>query len=198
LFRIAEAKLEEDTVAMATQPIGDRFISVEEYLSTGYEPDCEYEDGVVVERNLGEFEHSFLQIILGTIFTNNMENWGVFGLTEQRIQIAPRKFLIPDVCVLRVGSPADDILSDPPLIAIEILSPEDTKRRAEKKAAEYLEFGVEHVWVIDPHARVAYSGTATGLLLVPGGELTVPETAILIRISDLFVKLDLIRAKGQR
>jgi len=198
LFRIAEAKLEEDTVAMATQPIGDRFISVEEYLSTGYEPDCEYEDGVVVERNLGEFEHSFLQIILGTIFTNNMENWGVFGLTEQRIQISPRKFLIPDVCVLRVGSPADDILSDPPLIAIEILSPEDTKRRAEKKAAEYLEFGVEHVWVIDPHARVAYSGTATGLLLVPGGELTVPETAILIRISDLFVKLDLIRAKGQR
>ena len=183
---------------MATQPIGDRFISVEEYLSTGYEPDCEYEDGVVVERNFGEFEHSFLQIILGTIFTNNMENWGVFGLTEQRIQISPRKFLIPDVCVLRVGSPADDILSDPPLIAIEILSPEDTKRRAEKKAAEYLEFGVEHVWVIDPHARVAYSGTATGLLLVPGGELTVPETAILIRISDLFVKLDLIRAKGQR
>jgi len=63
---------------MATQPIGDRFISVEEYLSTGYEPDCEYDDGVIVERNLGEFEHSFLQIFLGTILTNNMDQWGVF------------------------------------------------------------------------------------------------------------------------
>ena len=85
---------------MATQPIGDRLISVEEYLSTGYEPDCEYDDGVVVERNLGEFEHSFLQTILATLFTNNMDNWGVFGLTEQRVQIKPRKFLVPDVCCL--------------------------------------------------------------------------------------------------
>ncbi len=64
---------------MATQPIGDRLISVEEYLSTAYEPDCEYDDGVIVERNLGEFEHSFLQALLATLFTVNMDNWGVFG-----------------------------------------------------------------------------------------------------------------------
>jgi hypothetical protein len=63
---------------MPTQPLDDRQISVEEYLSTGYEPDCEYDDGVVQERSLGEFEHSFLQALLTTIFTNNMEGWGVF------------------------------------------------------------------------------------------------------------------------
>jgi Uma2 family endonuclease len=197
-FRIAEANSEEDTVSMATQPIGDRFIPVEEYLSTGYEPDCEYEDGVVVERNLGEFEHSFLQAVLVTILTNNMETWGVFGLPEQRVQISSNHFLIPDVCVLQVGSPTEAILTRPPLIAIEILSPEDTRRRAAKKAAEYLQFGIEHVWVIDPHARVAYRGTTTELQLVPSGELAVPGTSILIRISDLFDKLDMIRAKGQR
>ena len=183
---------------MATQPIGDRFVSVEEYLSTGYEPDCEYEDGVVVERNLGEFEHSFLQVILGTIFTNNMDSWGVFGLTEQRVQIAPNHYLVPDLCVLQVGSQVESILTRPPLIAVEILSPEDTKRRADQKAIKYHQFGVEHVWVIDPHARVAYRGTATGLQLVPDGELSVRGTSILVRIGDLFAKLDLIRAKGQR
>ena len=96
---------------MPTQPIGDRFISVEEYLSTGYEPDCEYEDGVVVERNLGEFEHSFLQAILVTLFTNNMETWEVFGLPEQRIQISPTHFLVPDLCVLRIGSQVEAILT---------------------------------------------------------------------------------------
>ena len=181
---------------MATQPIGDRFVSVEEYLSTGYEPDCEYEDGVVVERNLGEFEHSFLQIILGTIFTVNMEEWGVFGLTEQRVQIAARRFLVPDVCVLRLGTPAEDILTHPPLIAIEILSPEDTIRRAAKKAVEYLQFGIEYVWVIDPQARLAYRGTATALERVPSGELTVPGTPILVRVAELFEKLDQIRARG--
>jgi Uma2 family endonuclease len=187
---------------MATQPIGEqsgRFVSVEEYLSTGYEPDCEYDHGVIVERNLGEFEHSFLQIILGTLFTNNMDRWGVFGLTEQRVQIAQRKFLIPDVCVLRMGSPAEDILTHPPLIAIEIMSPEDTMRRAAKKAAEYRQFGIENVWVIDPHSRVAYRGTATGLERVPSGELTVPESPILVRVAELFEKLDRIRSgAGQR
>jgi Uma2 family endonuclease len=186
------------TQPISEQPLGSRLISVEEYLSTGYEPDCEYDDGVVVERNLGEFEHSFLQIILGTIFTVNMETWGVFGLTEQRVQIAARKFLIPDVCVLRLGAPAEDILTRPPLIAIEIMSPEDTMRRAAKKAADYLQFGIEHVWVIDPYARVAYRGAANGLERVPGGELTVPGTPILVRIADLFEKLDRIRAGGQR
>jgi Uma2 family endonuclease len=175
---------------MATQPIGDRFIPVEEYLSTGYDPDCEYDNGVIVERNLGEFEHSFLQILLGTIFTNNMDSWGVFGLTEQRVQIKPRKFLIPDVCVLRVGSPREKILTHPPLIAIEIMSPEDTIRRTAAKAIEYRAFGVEHVWVIDPTARVAYRGTASGLQLVLSGELSVPGTPILVRIGDLIEKLD--------
>ncbi len=36
-------------------------ISVEEYLATSYRPDCDYVDGEVVERNLGEWDHSRLQ-----------------------------------------------------------------------------------------------------------------------------------------
>ncbi len=101
---------------------------------------------------------------------------------------------MPDVCVLRVGTPAEDILTNPPLITIEIMSPEDTKRRVSRKAAEYLQFGVKHVWVIDPGARVAYLGTEIGLDLVPLGQLTVAGTPILVRISELFEKLDRVRA----
>jgi hypothetical protein len=74
------------------------------------------------------------------------------------------------------------------------MSPEDTMRRAKKKATHSLQFGIEHVWVIDPHARVAYRGTANGLELVPSGELSVPGTPIVIRIAELFKKLDRIRA----
>jgi Uma2 family endonuclease len=191
---------------MATQPIGEqqagnRRVSVEEYLSTSYEPDCGFEDGVVVERNLGEFEHSFLQTILAALFTNNIDRWGVFGLTEQRIQIDPRHFLVPDVCVLKVGAAADDILAEPPLIALEIISPEDTIRRAANKAATCLHFGIEHVWVIGPHARVAYRGTESGLQRVPNGELTVPDSPIQdspiqVRIDELFSKLGRIRKAG--
>ena len=37
-------------------------VTEEEYLSTSYEPDCEYEDGVLIERNVGERDHSWLQL----------------------------------------------------------------------------------------------------------------------------------------
>jgi len=183
---------------MATQPIADGYLSVEEYLSTSYKPDCEYDEGVLVERNLGEIEHSFLQIVLGTLFTVNTDSWGVYALTEQRVQIGSKRFLIPDVCVVPVDAPWEKILTRPPLIAIEILSPEDTLRNAEKKTAEYLQFGVEHVWVIDPYARVAYRGLPGGLELVPEGELAVPGTPILVRIAELFEKLDRVRARPQQ
>jgi hypothetical protein len=40
-------------------------VSVHEYLSTSYRPDCDYVDGVVLERNLGETDHSLLQMEIG-------------------------------------------------------------------------------------------------------------------------------------
>jgi hypothetical protein len=39
-------------------------ISVEEYLSTSYRPDCDYVDGLVEERNLGEYDHAAVQSAL--------------------------------------------------------------------------------------------------------------------------------------
>jgi hypothetical protein len=36
-------------------------IQVSEYLDTGYRPDCEYVDGELLERNVGEWDHGRLQ-----------------------------------------------------------------------------------------------------------------------------------------
>ena len=178
---------------MATQPMADSLLSVEEYLNSDYEPDCEYNNGVLEERNVGEFDHSFLQIFLGTLFTNHIADWRVFALTEQRVQLNPRRYLIPDITVLRMGFQREPIVSRPPLIAIEILSPKDTLKAAAKKALEYLDFGVEHVWIIDPggrRRRAVYLGTRSGLELVPSQELTVAGTPIRVGIAELFEKLD--------
>ena len=89
-----------------------------------------------------------------------------------------------------MGAPREQIITHPPLLVIEIQSPEDTLRRTVAKAAEYLAFGIEHVWVIDPAARVAYRGTADGLELVRTGELTIPESPIRIVLADLLAELD--------
>ena len=165
---------------MATQPIYDKPVSVEEYLSTVYEHDCEYVDGAIEERDLGEFEHSFLQLFLGSIFVMHRAEWGVVAVSEQRIQLAPKKFRVPDLAILRAGTPRERVLTRPPLLVIEILSPEDTMRRTAAKAEEYRAFGIEHVWVIDTYARVAYRGADAGLELVRNGELVIPGTPILV------------------
>jgi Uma2 family endonuclease len=175
---------------MATQPVFDKPISVEEYLSTVYEHDCEYVDGVIEERDLGEFEHSFLQLFLGSVFVAHRAEWGIVAVSEQRIQVKASSFRVPDLTVLRAGTPRERILTHPPLLVIEIQSPEDTLRRTAAKTAEYLAFGIEHVWVIDPAARVAYRGTANGLELVRTGEVTVADSPIRIVLADLFAELD--------
>jgi hypothetical protein len=63
-------------------------------------------------------------------------------------------------------------------------------KRAVSKAAEYLAFGIEHVWVLDPYARVAYRGVPDGLELVRSGELTIPGTPIRVEPLEIFAKLD--------
>ncbi|MGB6744713.1 MAG: Uma2 family endonuclease [Terracidiphilus sp.] len=175
---------------MATRPAFDKPVPVEEYLSTVYEHDCEYVDGVIEERDLGEFEHSFLQLFLGSIFVSHRAEWGVVAVSEQRVQTQPDHFRVPDLTILRAGTSRERILTRPPLLVIEIQSPEDTLRRIAAKSVEYLAFGIEHVWVIDPIARVAYRGTVDGLELVRSGELTIPETPIRIVPEELFAELD--------
>ena len=36
-------------------------VSLEEYLATSYHPDCDYVDGMLTERNVGQKDHSKLQ-----------------------------------------------------------------------------------------------------------------------------------------
>lgn len=175
---------------MATQPIYDKPVTVEEYLSTVFEHDCEYVDGVIEERDLGEFEHAYVQGILIGLFLKNREQWGVYPLPEQRVQTQKRHFRVPDVTILRRGSKREGILTHPPLLVIEVQSPDIPLRKTELKAMEYIQFGIEHVWVIDPYARVAYRGTENGLELVRTGELTIAGTPIRVIPGELFAELD--------
>ncbi len=175
---------------MATQPAFEKPVSVDEYLSMVFEHDCEYVDGMILDRDLGEFEHAYVQGILVTLFNNHRGDWGVYALPEQRVQTQKTHFRVPDVVVLRVGSVREPILTHPPLLAIEVQSPDIPLRRTELKAAEFLAFGIEYVWVIDPYARVAYRGMPQGLELVRVGELTIPETPIRVDVQEIFAELD--------
>jgi Uma2 family endonuclease len=63
--------------------------------------------------------------------------------------------LIPDVAVWL--SPQPLLPDTPPLVAIEILSPDDRMPEVKDKLGKYKTWGVAHVWLVDPHSRRLYS-----------------------------------------
>ncbi|HUA99998.1 MAG TPA: Uma2 family endonuclease, partial [Terracidiphilus sp.] len=171
---------------MATLPNTGRRWTVEEYLRASWSPDREFVDGRIEERNLGEKEHSIIQAFLTALFFLKRNEWGINIFPELRTQTKIRNFRVPDVLVVRAEYNFDRYITQPPLIAIEIFSPEDTLRAMEEKAAEYRLFGVENVWVVDPESRVAYRATEKGLEPVREDELIVPGTPIRVALSEMF------------
>jgi len=175
---------------MATLPVSESFVPVEEYLQTSYDPDCDYVDGQVEERAVGEYEHGRLQLLLGFLFMQHEALWGVRTATEIRTQISRTRFRIPDLSVLRGNAPRERIITHPPLIAIEILSPEDRPSRTQEKIDDYLAFGVENIWIFDPECRTAWTADLFGPHPAQNGELTVPGTPIRVVLSELFAELE--------
>jgi Uma2 family endonuclease len=157
-------------------------VTLEEYLKTDYQPDREYLDGEVVERNLGEYEHARLQAALILWFGTREREWNIRVVPELRVQVSPTRYRVPDVTVLDGNLPIEQIITRPPLNVIEILSPEDTVRAFERRIDDYLDFGVENIWILDPALTKAWVATrgqlteVSGYLMVAGTFfLSVPE-----------------------
>lgn len=158
-------------------------ISVEEYLRTSYpDIDKEYRDGEVLERTLPDLLHSRTQTLLGSFFVSSQRASGLYACTELRVQLKPDVFRIPDVSVFQ-GKPSGSVPKDPALIAIEILSPDDRMSEVLNKLEEFRQWGVPHVWLVDPHAKHAYTFDG-GLSPVP--VLRIPELNIEIKPADIF------------
>jgi Uma2 family endonuclease len=160
-------------------------VPVEEYLSTDYSPDCDYVDGVLEDRNLGERDHSLLQAALIAWFYARRKELGIQVFPEQRIRVSGSRYRVPDVCVT-IGLPDEQIFTTPPFLCIEILSPEDRMPRVLAKVADFLQLGVPFVWVIDPRKRTATVYTATEVLLPDDGVLRTKSPDLAVRLSDLF------------
>lgn len=175
---------------MATLPNTEELWTVREYLRTTWSPDREFVDGRIEERNLGEKEHSIIQRYLTVLFYLKRAEWKVDVFPELRTQTQSRRFRVPDVLVTWIEDKFERYVTHPPLIAIEILSPEDTLTAMRSKAAEYKEFGIENVWIIDPELRIVYRYANAAIEEVHSGELTVPGTPIRIVVSELFAELD--------
>ena len=87
------------------------------------------------------------------------------------------------------SQPTEPVLTRPPFLCIEVVSPDDRMSRVIERVKEYLAFGVNYVWVIDPENRTAYSYTKE-----EGREIrdyvTTQNPDISISLHELFAELD--------
>ena len=130
--------------------------SAEQYLHTSFEHDAEFVEGRIVERPVPTWEHACIQGFLIRELWAIGRRHGLFTVPEQRVQVRPDRFRVPDVCVVADrpdGTFGRRIVTQPPYLCVEILSPEDVEVETLDKVREYLNFDVKWVWVIDPVSR---------------------------------------------
>jgi Uma2 family endonuclease len=119
-------------------------------------------------------EERRLELIDGEVFEKPMPTWGHgtsaltiggllnsvgFASVEPRAIIEPSGDLgpsapLPDVAFYRDNPPAPhEWMTRPPHVAVEILSPGQSRTEMRTKVELYLRFGVESVWVVDPERQ---------------------------------------------
>lgn len=104
---------------------------------------------------------------------------------ETGLFASERDYRVPDVVVYDPAQRGERGLEEPPVIVVEVLSPNDESR---EKLAFYAQRGVGEVWLVDPMMRVAEvyvlaAGTYVrqperdGRLLAPALELSLETIA---------------------
>ena len=163
---------------------------VAEYLRTVYSPDREYVDGAIVERNLGERDHSELQTEISLYLGALRRKAGFRVYVEQRVQVKATRFRVPDVCVVLGGRPDEQVFTRPPFLCIEVLSRDDRVSEMQERIDDYLEFGVRYVWLVDPRTRRAWVYTADGAREARDGILRTEDPEIRVPLPEIFASLE--------
>lgn len=106
--------------------VATTLVSVEEYLDSVYRPDVDFINGELLERNVGELSHGTVQLNVASWLKGRSGLWRTKVVVEVRVRISERRYRIPDVMVLSLDAPREEIVEAAPLLCIEILSRRDS------------------------------------------------------------------------
>lgn len=170
------------------------FVPEEQYRNTSYEIECEYVDGVLVKRNVGERKHSRLQFLLAAFLGLKEAEYQILGYTEQRIWVAPGRYRVPDVCVMLAEHRKEKVFSEPPALLVEVLSEEDQFPEMNRKITDYVTMRVRNICIADPYNLKVFT-VDNGRLsespsLLVAFQLREDKPHLAFDFAELFSKLD--------
>ena len=158
-------------------------------METTKQPDdayVEYEEDR--EKPVPSVNHSRLQIRLSVALFQYEPEYTV--LSELALEVGGNRFT-PDLCVypkMEVNFQEDEVrMTEPPLLAVEIVSPTQSTQDVVDKISDMLEADVGSCWLVQP-------ATETDTIFTPGekpstvtsGTLTDPATEIEVEIDEIF------------
>ena len=100
-------------------------VSIDDYLRASFQPDVEYIDGEWKERAMVASTHGLIRSLLSAWFFSHEDEWKVRAGVEIRTQVSPTRVRLPEGVVDRAYK-WPQVLTEPPLIVIEVLSPDDS------------------------------------------------------------------------
>lgn len=163
-------------------------VSLEAYLHTSYNPDVDYVDGEIEERNVGEYDHNMVQRAILFWFYLHEKDWNIRSVQEQRTRMGAATVRIPDVSVFSRDLPIEQVFTRPQLIAVEVLSPEDRHARMHRRVQDYIRFGIQNIWIVDPETRSGWDCSDGNWLRQE--RFQVEGTPIHLVLSELFARID--------
>ena len=127
-------------------------ISPQDYLSMRFEWEPEYVHGELRERPMPDRVHGMIESRLAYLLIFLAKQHGMNAATNVRCRLAADVYRLPDVVLLH-NKPFEPIPTLPPIMITEILSRDDSMVGVEEKAAEYAEWGVKNIWLVNPWRR---------------------------------------------
>ena len=164
-------------------------VSLERYLHTRYRPDRDFVRGRVEKRNMGEYDHNSVQKAVLLVFSLLDKERGTRTIQEQRTRMADDVYRVPDISVVPRSRPVEQIFTEPQLIAIEVLSPEDRKTRMQERLDDYRAFGIPNIWVIDPRRKIGWNCSSgewieTERFTVDGWDITLSLPEFFAQLAE--------------
>ncbi|MDJ0800190.1 MAG: Uma2 family endonuclease [Calothrix sp. MO_167.B12] len=189
-----------------TSSITNRLYSFAEYLAYDDGSDNRYElvDGKLELMNPPTFRHLLICDLIQDSFKAEIRRLGLpwLCLREVGIRTGWRKSRLCDVCVVateQVMEFMDEsaVCQSPPLLVVEVVSPESVKRDYRYKRSEYAALEISEYWIVDPmESKVTVLLWEEGLY--EDREFTGNQQIVSRRFPELVVTVEQLVAAGKR
>ena len=158
-------------------------VSVEDYLRRTEKPYCEYVDGVLHPKPMPTTLHGLLEVILAVL----LQKQGLQAATEVTVRLTQTKYLIPDV----IAAPQlqHPYPTEPVLLCVEILSPDDHIGATLAKCEQYHAWGVPYCWIIDPDEQTGWQYNSGGKPKCIDRTGTLTASQYSVRLEELFSEI---------